>query len=80
MSSSSKQRSTWTIASTSRMLPRNWLPRPSPLLAPFTRPAISTKPSWVGITLALPPILASASRRPSGTATWPTFGSIVQNG
>ena len=28
MSSFSKQRSTWTIASTSRMLPRNWLPRP----------------------------------------------------
>ena len=30
-SASSKQRSTWTMASTSRMLARNWLPRPSPL-------------------------------------------------
>ena len=30
----SKQRTTWTIASHSRMLARNWLPRPSPLEAP----------------------------------------------
>jgi hypothetical protein len=32
--SSSKQRTTWAIASVSRMWARNWLPRPSPLLAP----------------------------------------------
>ena len=31
------------------MFPKNWLPKPSPLLAPFTRPAISTNSSWVGI-------------------------------
>ena len=41
-SSSSNARSTNTIASTSRMLARNLLPRPSPLLAPSTRPPMST--------------------------------------
>ena len=49
MSSSSKQRSTCTMASTSRMLARNWLPRPSPLEAPRTRPAMSTKEMRVGM-------------------------------
>ena len=34
-------RTTWTIASVSRMLARNWLPSPSPLWAPATRPAMS---------------------------------------
>ena len=43
MFSSSKQRTTSTMAAHSRMLPRNWLPRPSPLLAPRTRPAMSMK-------------------------------------
>ena len=38
MSLSSKQRTTSTIASTSRMCWRNLLPRPSPLDAPLTRP------------------------------------------
>ena len=32
--SSSKQRTTLTMASVSRMWRENWLPRPSPLLAP----------------------------------------------
>ena len=41
-SSSSNARSTNTMASTSRMLARNLLPRPSPLLAPSTRPPMST--------------------------------------
>ena len=36
-------RTTWTIASVSRMLARNWLPRPSPSWAPRTRPAMSWK-------------------------------------
>ena len=40
---SSKQRTTWRIASTSRMWERNWLPSPSPFEAPRTRPAMSTK-------------------------------------
>ena len=41
-SSSSNARNTKTIASTSRMLARNLLPRPSPVLAPSTRPPMST--------------------------------------
>ena len=39
-----------TMESHSRMLARNWLPRPSPLLAPFTRPAMSTNSTEVGTT------------------------------
>ena len=40
-----------TMESHSRMFARNWLPRPSPLLAPFTRPAMSTNSTDVGTTL-----------------------------
>ena len=79
-SPSSKQRSTWATASHSRILARNWLPSPSPLLAPFTRPAISTKVIRVGMICLLPAIAASFSSRSSGTATSPTLGSMVQNG
>jgi hypothetical protein len=55
--SSAKQRTTCTMASVSRMLARNWLPRPSPLLAPATRPAMSTNSTmagWIfcGLTMA----------------------------
>ena len=55
--SSSKQRTTCTMASVSRMLARNWLPRPSPLEAPATRPAMSTNSTmagWIfcGLTMA----------------------------
>ena len=39
-----------TMESHSRMLARNWFPRPSPLLAPFTRPAMSTNSTEVGMT------------------------------
>jgi hypothetical protein len=76
----SKQRTTCAIASVSRMWPRNWLPRPSPLLAPATRPAMSTNSTVVGMILSGLAMPASASRRGSGTPTTPTFGSIVQNG
>ena len=48
-SPSSKQRTTWAIASHSRMLARNWLPSPSPFDAPRTRPAMSTKVRRVGM-------------------------------
>ncbi len=58
MSSSSKQRRTCTMASTSRILARNWLPRPSPLEAPRTRPAISTKLMRVGMISFEPAIFA----------------------
>src|SRR5690606_21293400 len=79
-SSFSKQRTTWQIASTSRMWARNLLPRPSPLAAPATRPAISTNSTAVGITFCGLMISASAFRRGSGTGTTPTLGSIVQKG
>ncbi|KOT22681.1 hypothetical protein DM52_2456 [Burkholderia mallei] len=78
--SSSKQRTTCVIASVSRMFARNWLPRPSPLLAPATRPAMSTNSTTAGTTRSGLMISASAFRRASGTSTTPTFGSIVQNG
>src|SRR5258708_3496476 len=38
------------MASVSRMVARNWLPRPSPLLAPATRPAMSTNSMAAGTT------------------------------
>ena len=80
MLSSSKQRSTWRIASVSRILARNLLPRPSPFEAPFTRPAISTISTVAGtVDLGLH-ISTSFVRRSSGTEITPTLGSMVQNG
>ena len=80
MSVPSKQRTTCTMASHSRMFPRNLLPRPSPFDAPFTRPAMSTNSTMAGVFLFVSQISASLSRRASGTGTTPTFGSMVQNG
>ncbi len=80
MSSSSKQRTTWTMASTSRMWVRNLLPRPSPWLAPLTSPAMSTNSIAAGITTLVLAIFCRTASRASGTVTMPTFGSIVQNG
>jgi hypothetical protein len=40
-SSSTNARTTWQIASVSRITARNWFPSPSPVLAPFTMPAMS---------------------------------------
>ena len=68
------------MASVSRILPRNWLPKPSPLLAPFTSPAMSTmsqvagtmRPGWTNS--------ASLFRRSSGTVICPICASMVQNG
>ena len=76
----SKQRTTWTIASQPRMLDRNLLPRPSPLEAPFTRPAMSTNSTAAGIITFVFAMTASGASLSSGTSTTPTFGSIVQNG
>ena len=57
------------MASTSRMWARNRLPRPSPLLAPSTRPPMSTNCTAAGTTFLESLISASASggRR----APWP---------
>src|SRR3546814_14098769 len=79
-SSVSKQRTTWQIASTSRMWARNLLPRPSPEAAPATRPPMSTTSTAVGMHFCGLTISASALRRSSGTGTTPKLGSIVQNG
>ena len=62
------------------MWARNLLPRPSPLDAPATRPAISTNSTVAGTTLFVSYILARVSRRLSGTGTIPTFGSMVAKG
>ncbi len=78
--SSSKQRTTCAMASVSRMLARNWLPRPSPFDAPATSPAMSTNSTTAGITRSGLAMTASAASRGSGTSTMPTLGSIVQNG
>ena len=53
-SSSTKARTTWQIASASRMLARNLLPRPSPSEAPLTMPAMSTKDTVAGRMRSLP--------------------------
>ena len=80
MSSFSKQRTTWIIASTSRMWERNLLPSPSPFEAPLTRPAMSTNSIVAGVIFTGWYISTRASILSSGTATTPTFGSMVQNG
>ena len=61
-SSSAKTRTTWQIASASRMLARNLLPRPSPSLAPLTMPAMSTNDTVAGRMRSEPKILASSSQ------------------
>ena len=80
MFSSSKQRTTWTMASVSRMFAKNLLPKPSPLEAPFTRPAMSTNSITAGVVFFGWYISASLSSRLSGTVTMPTLGSMVQKG
>ncbi len=65
-SGSSKARTTWQMASASRMLARNLLPRPSPSDAPATMPAMSTKETVAGMTFSEPKISASRSSRASG--------------
>src|SRR6188768_2118195 len=79
MSSLTNARSTNTIASTSRMLARNLLPRPSPLLAPSTRPPMSTTCTAACTTFFDFDITARRSRRSSGTLATPMFGSLVAN-
>src|SRR6201994_3606678 len=68
------------MALVERMLAKNWLPSPSPLLAPLTRPAISTISIVLGTMLFGSTISTSLVSRSSGTVITPTFGSIVQNG
>jgi hypothetical protein len=62
------------------MCERNLLPRPSPLEAPLTKPAISTNEIVVLIIFFDFDILARLINLLSGTGTTPTLGSIVQKG
>ena len=75
-----KQRTTCAIASVSRMLAKNLLPKPSPLDAPATRPAMSTNSTIAGWIFCGLTISISGFMRGSGTSTMPTLGSIVQKG
>src|SRR4051794_17920765 len=61
------------------MWARNWLPSPSPVLAPSTSPPMSTNCTLAGTTFFDLDISASRSRRRSGTLATPTFGSVVAN-
>ena len=75
----SKHRITWMIASTSRILARNLLPSPSPLLAPRTSPAMSTISIWVGTAVGkyeFSQFLQSRIRHVHQAH----IGSMVQNG
>ena len=76
----SKHLTIWTNASTSLILPKNWFPRPSPLEAPSTNPAISTNVMRVWIIFFDELIFDNLNNLLSGTSTSPTFGSIVQKG
>ena len=74
---SSKQRTTLAIASVSRMLARNLLPRPSPFEAPATSPAMSTNSTIAGMHLLrlvdrgeLAPGAGRAPRRRRRWARW----------
>ncbi len=68
------------MASVSRILAKNLLPKPSPFEAPSTKPAMSTNSMVVGRTRSGLTISAKGPKRGSGTATIPVLGSMVQNG
>ena len=62
------------------MLAKNLLPKPSPLEAPLTKPAISVNSTVAGIFLSGLKISVKKSNLSSGTLTTPVFGLIVANG
>jgi hypothetical protein len=62
------------------MWERNLFPKPSPLEAPSTSPAISTNSIVVFIFFFDCDTSINLSNLSSGTGTTPTFGSIVQKG
>ena len=76
---SPKQRTTWTMASTSRILDRNWLAQALAFDALFTSPANVHELDNGRSGFSELYISVSLSRRTSGTGTTPTFGSMVQN-
>ena len=70
----------WKIPSQALIWDKKAFPRPCPLWAPFTRPAISTTFRKAGILLAGLWYWQRKSNLSSGTGTLLSFGSIVQNG
>ena len=62
------------------MLAKNLFPKPSPLEAPLTKPAISVNSTVAGIFLSGLKISVKKSNLSSGTLTTPVFGLIVANG
>src|SRR6185437_13327890 len=68
------------MASVSRMLAKNWLPSPSPLLAPFTSQAIYTISTGADTIFLVWTIASSFCSLSSSTLITPTLGSILQNG
>ena len=62
------------------MCDKNLFPRPSPLEAPLTYPAISTNDIVVLIFFLEEDIFANLVSLSSGTGTIPSLGAIVQNG
>ena len=68
------------MASVSLMLDKNLFPNPSPLLAPLTKPAISTISMVVGTTRSGLINSERAVNLSSGTVIVPTLGSMVQKG
>ena len=80
MFSSSKHLTTSTIASVSLMWLKNLFPKPSPLDAPLTKPAISVNSKVVGTVLFGNYIFSKYVNLSSGTVTIPTLGSIVAKG
>ena len=75
-----KHLTTSKIASQFLILPKNWLPKPSPLDAPLTKPAISVNSHTAGVVFLGLYILDRTYKRSSGTFTIPTLGSMVANG
>ena len=67
-------------ASVSLILAKNWLPSPSPLLAPLTKPAMSTISIFAGTVCFGFTKVFSLFNLSSGTFTFPMLGSIVQKG
>jgi hypothetical protein len=80
-SASSKQRTTWTIASVGADVAEELVAEPLALAGALARGrrCRRTRPRWGRCLLGLDD-LDQRSRRGSGTATTPTFGSIVQKG
>jgi len=68
------------MASQSRILVRNLFPKPSPVEAPLTKPAMSTNSTIAGTIWLVLTILAKTGNLSSGTSTTPTLGSMVQKG